>query len=193
MCEATTIALVAGMVLTAASGYHAADSAKKVGEYEQQVAEQNAERAEFQEAQARTIGSINEERARQRAQQMVGKQRAALASTGADLSSGTALDLVSETALFGEEDALMTRFNAMNEAWGYGAQATDYRNQGRAAKTRSKNEAMGTYLTTAGSLASQGSQLYGGANASKAAGKTAGKAVNKSAYGGMPSLGQLGY
>ena len=165
MCEATTIALVAGMVLTAASGYHAADSAKKVGEYEQQVAEQNAERTEFQEAQARTIGSINEERARQRAQQMVGKQRAALASTGADLSSGTALDLVSETALFGEEDALMARFNAMNEAWGYGAQATDYRNQGRAAKTRSKNEAMGTYLTTAGSLASQG---YGYSSGGKA-------------------------
>ena len=81
MCEPTTIALVAGMVLTAGAGMYQADAAKKQGQYEQQVAEQNAERAEFQEAQARTIGSINEERARQRAQQMVGKQRAALASS----------------------------------------------------------------------------------------------------------------
>ena len=155
MCEATTLMAIT-LAMTAAAGAYSADASKKQGQYQQEVADQNAELSEFKAQQAATIGSIQEERARSRAQQIVGQQRAALASQGVDLGSGTAVDLVSETALFGEEDALMTRFNAMNEAWGLRAQAVDYRNQGRAARARGRNEAMGTYLTTGASLASTG-------------------------------------
>ena len=146
--------LWASMLATAAAGAYSADASKNMGRYQQQVAEQNAELSEFKAQQAATIGSVQEERMRSRARQMVGQQRAAIAANGVEVGSGTALDLVSETALFGEEDALMTRFNAMNEAWGLRAQAVDYRNEGRAARTRGQNEATGTYLTTGANMAS---------------------------------------
>jgi activator of 2-hydroxyglutaryl-CoA dehydratase len=160
MCEVSTVLLVASLVTTAATGAYMADNAKKQGQYQAEIAEQNAELTEFKAQQAATIGSVQEERARRQAQQRIGQQRAALAANGVDLGSGTAVDLVSETALFGEEDALTTRFNAMNDAWSMRAQAVDYRNQGRAAKVRGKNEATGTYLTTAANMASTG---YGAA------------------------------
>lgn len=166
MCEPNSWALIASAVLTASAGIYSADASKKQGQYQAEVAGQNAELSELKAQQASTIGSIQEERARKQAQLRIGQQRAALAANGVDLGQGTAVDLVSETALFGEEDALTTRFNAMNEAWSLRAEAVDYRNQGRAAKAKGKNEATGTYLSTAASLAGSYSN-YGGGGTSK--------------------------
>lgn len=36
--------------------------------------------------------------------------------------------------------------------WSLRAQAVDYRNEGRAARTRGRNEATGTYLTTGANM-----------------------------------------
>lgn len=160
MCELSTALLVASLVTTAAAGAYSADASKKMGQYQAEVAGQNAEIADAQAQQAATIGSIQEERARSNARQMIGKQRAALAAGGGTLDDATSVDLVAETALFGEEDALMARFNAMNDAWGFRTKAVDYRNQGSAARVRGRNEARGTYLTTAGSMISTGTSYY---------------------------------
>lgn len=190
MCEPTTIMLVASLVITAAAGAYKADAEKKQGEYQAEVAEQNAEISEFKAQQTATIGSIQEERARRQAQQRIGQQRAALAANGVDLGGGTALDLVAETALFGEEDALTTRFNAMNDAWSMRSQAVDYRNQARASRAQGKNAATGTYLTTAASLASMGYSAagsFGGAGASAA--KAGGGYMSKGGYTGLGSVG----
>lgn len=166
MCEPTTIMLVASLAITAAAGAYTADAQKKQGQYQQEVAEQNAELSDLKATQASQIGHIEEERQRNRVKQAIGSQRAALAANGVDLQSGTALDMVAETALFGEEDALTTRFNALNDAWGLRAQGVDYRNQGNAARAAGDNAATGTYLTTAASMASTGSSAYGGAGKS---------------------------
>jgi hypothetical protein len=182
MCEPTTIALVAGMVLTAGAGLYQADAAKKAGEAQNTIAQRNAELEDYKGKMAVNIGAVAEENHRAKVRQMVGSQRATLAANGVDLGSGTALDLIGETAEFGEADALTIRYNAAREAWGYGTNATNYRTEGSVARTNGRNSAKGTYLTTAASMASMaGGGFGGGATASYGAstGGYGGSSINK--------------
>lgn len=160
MCNPAAF-LVVGMVLTAGAGAYKADAENKAGQYQAEVADQNAKLNDFRAEQAGQIGAIQEEQHRAKVRQLAGTQRANLAANGIDLGSGTALDMVTETYTMGEQDALMIRYNAMNEAWGYRTQAVNDRNSGRFAKAQGKNAAMGTYLTTAASLSSMAAGGYG--------------------------------
>lgn len=163
MCEPTTIMLVASMALTAGAGLYAADASKKAGEAQNTIAQRNAELEDYKGQMATNIGAVAEENHRAKVRQMVGSQRATLAANGVDLGSGTALDLIGETAEFGEADALTIRYNAAREAWGYGVNANNYRTDGAVARTNGKNQAKGTYLTTAASLTQMGAGFGGGA------------------------------
>ncbi len=169
MCDVTgtTYVMIASMIMTAAAGVYAADSKKKEGQYRAEVAQQNAELDDYRAAQAATIGAVQEDQHRAKVRQMVGSQRASLAANGLDLGSGTAADMVDETQAAGEVDALTIRFNAMNEAWGYRTSAVNERNGGKFAKWAGKREATGAYLSTAASVASQGSSAYGSGTFSK--------------------------
>lgn len=193
MCEPTTILLVSSMVLTAAGGVYKADAEKKAGQYQAEVADQNAKLNDFRAEQAGQIGAIQEEQHRAKVRQLAGTQRANLAANGVDLGSGTALDMVTETYTMGEQDALMVRYNAMNEAWGFRTEAVNDRNRGRFAKAQGKNAAMGTYLTTAASLAGQGYQgfasgAFGGGSGAKAA-KAGANVLTSNGYTGLGSIG----
>lgn len=179
MCEATTIFAI-GLALTAASGAYAADSQKKAGQYQADVAAENAKLDDFRAEQSSRLGSIQEEQQRAKVRQMVGTQRATLAANGIDMSSGTAADMIDEAQTMGEVDALTIRFNAMNEAWGYRTNATNSRNEGAFARWSGKRQATGTYLSTAASMASMGYSAYGQGMFSKG-GKVGG--VQKSTFG----------
>jgi hypothetical protein len=159
MCEATTLFYFA-LAATAVSGAYAADTQKEAGQYQAEVAQQNAELDEHRAAQASQIGAIEEERHRAKVRQMAGSQRANLAAQGIDLQSGTAEALVDETYTMGEVDALTIRYNAQQEAWGYRTSAVNERNSGRFAKWGGKRQATGTYLSTAASMASSGYGAY---------------------------------
>jgi hypothetical protein len=159
MCEATTIAVI-GLALTAASGYTQYEGQKAQGKYNEAVAENNAKVADAQAQQALQKGSIDEDRQRAKVRQVIGAQRTALAANNVQTSSGTALDLIGETAQMGEDDALTIRANAARDAWGFKAQATDFRNQGVLAAATAKNAATGTLLTTGANVAGQGYSYY---------------------------------
>lgn len=160
MCEPTTIALVASMALTAYAGNEQAKGERAAGNYQAAVAEVNAKQSDYRAEQAGRIGAIKEDQHRAQVRQLVGSQRATLAANGVDVGSGTAAALVDETYTLGEADALTIRYNAMNEAWGFRAQATDQRQQGQFAKYRGKTQSRNTYLTTAASLTSQAAGGY---------------------------------
>jgi hypothetical protein len=68
--------------------------------------------------------------------------------------SGTALDLLGDTAQIGEEDALTIRNNAAREAWGYRNQANEASRWGANQLNNSRGAGIGTLLT-AGSKAYQ--------------------------------------
>lgn len=161
MCEPTTIA-IAALVMGAGAGIYQADAEQKSANYSAKVDENNAQIATYQAKAAATIGSVEEERHRAKVRQMVGTQRAALAGNGLDLGEGTALDLVTETAGLGEEDALTIRYNAMREAWGYNEQAKGYKASAGYKRVAGKNAATGTLLTTAANTLSGAYNLKAG-------------------------------
>lgn len=161
MCEPTTIFAVAGLVLTAAAGVQQANAAKAAGQAQEEQAAENAKAAGAQARNAELTGQVDEDRRRQQTRQMLATQRAMFATNGVDMSTGSAMEILGDTAAIGEQDALTIRANAAREAWGYKVDANNYGNQGRVAKATASNQAMGTYLTTAGSMAGQANAAWG--------------------------------
>jgi hypothetical protein len=149
------------MVFTAAAGVQQYESQKAEARYNAAVENDKAKIADAQAEQALQLGNIEEERQRARVRAAIGSQRVALAANNIDASSGSALDLIGETAQFGEEDALAIRANAAREAWGYKVGANDSRNQAKLTKTAGKNRATATLLNTGAQLGQQGYNYFG--------------------------------
>lgn len=140
-------ASLAGSLIGAYGQYQA-------GETQADIANVNAKQAEQQAADAASIGAVEEERYRRQVAALQGRQRAAFAGNGVDFTSGTPLGVLTETAKTGELDALTIRTNAMRQAWGYKAQAANYRAEGALARRSSRYNAASTVLTG-------GAQAYG--------------------------------
>ena len=162
MCEPTTVFMGISLALTAIGGYTQYESQKAEGRYNEAVAKNNGAAAETQAQQAEQLGSIDEDRQRARMRQVIGKQRTAFAANNIDSSSGTALDLISETAQFGEEDALAIRANAARDAWGFRTQGMNYRAQGTLARAQARNQGTATLLSTGAQMANTGYNYFGG-------------------------------
>ncbi|MDX9690533.1 MAG: hypothetical protein RBT70_08775 [Alphaproteobacteria bacterium] len=71
-------------------------------------------------------GQAEEEKHRRQVQQVKAQQRVGFAARGIDLGSDNVLDTLSDTAMFGELDALTIRNNAAREAYGYQVQGMNY-------------------------------------------------------------------
>jgi hypothetical protein len=98
-------------------------------------------------------GTIEETRYRRQIAQIIGAQKAAFGHRNVAVS-GTALDILSDTAQIGEEDALTIRNNAAREAWGYRHQANEASRWGASQRNNAFASAGSTLLTA-------GSQAYG--------------------------------
>lgn len=116
------------------------------------IYDNNAQIADWQAQDALDRGVVNERISRRQTKQVIGSQRASLASQGVDINKGSALDVQADAAYLGELDALTIRNNAAKEAWGYKVQANDYRNKGKIAKREGMFGAFNTILGSAGSL-----------------------------------------
>jgi len=165
MPVATSTLIIGGLV--AAQGYmqyrnqkEAAKSAQAEGEYSAEVYGRNADLAEEQAKDALARGREAEMALRRKSRGLAGSQRAAFASQGLDINSGSARDVVQNDMALGELDALTIRNNAQREALGFRKQAEFDRRDAELARAGAGNrasairkEATGTLLTTATSLA----------------------------------------
>lgn len=142
---AITAAVMAGTALM--SAYAQSESLKAQGDYQRQIGEVNARFGEMQAQDALKRGDEAASAHKQKVNQMVGSQRAAMASQGIALDSGSALDIQQETATMGAADALTIKNNAWREAWGYRVQASNSRFQGQFAQMGAQNDARNTLLT----------------------------------------------
>jgi hypothetical protein len=97
-------------------------------------------------------GTKEETRYRRIIAQVAGQQKADFGARNVAVS-GTALDLLGDTAQIGEEDALTIRNNAAREAWGYRNQANEASRWGANQLNNSRGSAAGTLLT-------EGSKAY---------------------------------
>lgn len=125
------------------------------GKYQEKVAENNAKSAEYAAKDAQARGMVEEDKARDRARAILGKQRTALAANGIDFSGGTGGNLLADTAGMAEFDALTVRNNSMKQAYGFKTQADNFRAEGRAARIGGQNQAFGSLLTGGSQAASR--------------------------------------
>lgn len=123
------VATVASTALGVVGSVQQGKAAKAEAQYQAQVNRQNAKKAEMNAAQKRQEGIEESRLQRIRTLQKVGSQQAAMAANGIDISSGTALDIVEDTAAMGELDALTTRYNSETEAIAFEHQAANFENQ----------------------------------------------------------------
>lgn len=166
MCEPTTIAIAAIAASTAMGAYgqiQAGNAAQKAATANNAIAQQNAIVSDRLAANAEERGRIAEQQQRMKTSALMGRQQAVLAAKGIDISSGTPLDILAQSAEYGEMDALTTRYNFAQEAAGYRQQASNQRFggqmalfEGKNAKTASRWQAMGTLVSGAGKIAGAG-------------------------------------
>lgn len=148
------ITAVVGAVVGTTTSIVSANNTKKVNEYQAKVAKDNAKIAEENAKNERQSGLEESRRQRLRTLQAIGSQQTAMAANGIDISSGTALDTVQDTAELGELDSLMIQYNSERTAFNYETQANNYTNQANLDMFAAKNAKTTGYLNAAGNAAS---------------------------------------
>ncbi len=97
-----TVASVAGTTLSAVSAYRSGQAQKEAYKYSSEI--------------ARRKGQQEEQIHRDKLRKLMSSQRALYAKAGVDLSSGSPLLLLTETAEEGERDAIRIRHGAKEES-----------------------------------------------------------------------------
>lgn len=160
MCEPTTL-LVIGLAVTAAAGAAEASAQRKAGKANAAIAENNARLSEHQAKDEAILNAREQQQAAWRTRALIGDQRAAIAGNMIDPTSGTAFDLVGESALFGGADQSAISQEGARRAWAHTSQALNFRNEGAQAEWMGKTQSKITILRTIGSMASMGASAYG--------------------------------
>ena len=157
MCDLSLALTLGSTLLGAVGSIQQGQAAASAAKYNNQVAQMNATISERRAKDAIERGATEEQKKRQQVQQILGQQQAAMAANGVDLTFGSPLDTMVDTAVLGELDALTIRTNAYREEYDYRVQAANQRAggqlalmEGKAAKTAGYLDAFGTVLGGAG-------------------------------------------
>jgi hypothetical protein len=95
-----------------------AQAQSKAALFNAETAEENAAIAERSAVERIDVGSVEELVSRYQTKDLIGRQTVRLAASGQQVGTGSAADLVADTAGIGEFEALNIRFNAQQEASG---------------------------------------------------------------------------
>ena len=125
MAAASLAMAAVGTAMTVASKAQEGAAAAGMANYQAQVARNNQMVAEWNAQRALQQGQVDEQNQRSKAAALLGSQRAALASQGGDVDSGSPLDIQADTARAGEYDAQTIRNNAAVKAYGYRVQGAN--------------------------------------------------------------------
>lgn len=154
MCEPTTIMALSALA-TAGGTYMQVDGARKSANFQAQVADRNAKMAETQAQDALHRGNLAQQQQRRQTSQTMGAQRAALAARGIDISEGSALSILEDTAYFGQMDEATIKSNSEREAWGFRVQGSN---------SSANAEALRSQASGMNPLFSAGTSLLGSAS-----------------------------
>lgn len=159
---------IGGTIAGAVGQYQQGKGQQAMYNYQAQIDRGNAEIAKKNAAQERQAGLEESRLQRMKTISAIGQQQASLAANNIDVSEGTALDVISDTAMFGELDALTTQANYEKKALAYEQQANNFNNQsnldiiaGQNAKTSGMWNAIGTTIEGTGKALSTASGLGG--------------------------------
>lgn len=155
-----TVASVAGTAMSAYGAYSNSQNAKAAMGAQAQVNRNNALIAGWQAEDAIKRGGRDAMRVKTMANRLKGAQRAGFGANGVDMTTGSALQILSDTEYFGEVDAGTVKDNAAKEAWALRNQAMGFSSeaslmQGRADRESPALAAGTSLLTSAGKVSSQ--------------------------------------
>ncbi len=162
MCDPGTL------ILVAAAAQIAGTVTKTVGavtqaKYESNLANYNRKLEGEKAADAIERGNVAARDAARRQSALVGAQRASLAANGVDLSYGTPGDLLSDSAMLGQDQQIAVRENTRREVMGYDINSANFGAQASAAKGRIAPAIIGGVFEVAGTAAGA-AQRYGDRN-----------------------------
>lgn len=151
MCDPATIAIITA-ASTVAQGY----AAKQQGDYAEGVANYNARIQENEAIQTRNTGTEAENAQREKTAQIRSLQRAQMGAANVDLSFGSAADILDDTSILGEADALRIRSNYKMKADSLDEQAVLTRAEGRAKKQAGDSAFAASILAAGAGVAGAG-------------------------------------
>lgn len=156
-----TLLTAVSLAATAASGVASAAGAiqqgqaqKRQANYQAAVERNNAQIAGWQAEDATKRGAIEEQRQRLATAKLRGSQRAGMASNGIEISSGSPLDVLMDTAQLGELDALTIRSNAEREAYGLRTQQSNLTAQSGLTRMAGRDAQQASYISAGSTLLS---------------------------------------
>jgi hypothetical protein len=160
MADPVTLMLVAGGV--SAMGAIASGNAQAAQyDAQAQAARYNADMQRQQSSAVAQQTSAREDLQRKQARQILGKQVAAGAQSGVNISTGSAADVFRQSLYDAEMDALNIRYEGELNRVGLLNQASLSDWEGRVAKSNSKSAQRAGYLNAATSLAGAAAGAYG--------------------------------
>jgi hypothetical protein len=155
--SASIYASVAGAGLSAMSAYQGAKSQQAAATAQAQANAANAATADQQARDAAARGDLEQQRLGRKVADVRGRQRAALAANGLDLSFGSPADVQAETDYYGMQDQMTVGENTSREDYFYRDTASNARRAGGyASATASSYNPLGS---AAGSLLTSGGQI----------------------------------
>ena len=120
---------------------------------DEDTARQQGEIGAYQSADAMQRGTAEEMRYRRSIGKLLGAQKNEIGARNVE-RRGSALDLLEDSAMIGEEDAVNIRNDAARQAWGYRVNANEQARITNQAGTNARNAGVGSALTS-------GAQAYG--------------------------------
>lgn len=145
--------MIALAILTALQGAVSAFGAYKTAQAENQAAQYNKQAMKNQSAATLQQGRMDAEMIRDKNRRLAASQRAAIAASGIDPESGSALDISADSATQGEYEALASLYRSNVEATNYASQAKLFGMQAR-------NARMTGYINITSSLLGGASNAY---------------------------------
>ena len=122
MCEPIVFSL-ASTALQAVGGMNQARAQKAQARYQAQLAENNRIIAEQNAQAALQEGKAEEQQHRRKLRAFIGRQRALMGGSGTLIDEGDNLEILADSAMLGELDALTILNNAERRARGFRQQA----------------------------------------------------------------------
>lgn len=151
--SASAYGAAASVAATVASAAANAASQKRAADYQAQVADNNAKTAEANAQYALQVGDTKAGAKQEQTAQMLGAERAGLASSGVEIDSGSALRLQEDTSRLGKVDEDTIRSNAARDAYGFRTQGAGFAAAALQDKDAGNLDAFGATLTGASSVA----------------------------------------
>ncbi|HEY7824469.1 MAG TPA: hypothetical protein VIG24_16630 [Acidimicrobiia bacterium] len=152
--------MIASTVVSAGAAVQQGNAAAASGRYNAQVAEMNATLADRRAKDAIERGAVEEQQKRAEVAQLQGRQKAAMAANGVDLTFGSPLDTLVDTAVLGDLDALTIRQNSAREAYDFNVQGMNSRADATLSRANARSAKTGGYLNAGATVLGGGASAY---------------------------------